>query len=162
MFGFLTVTSRYALHLADTIKVGPSKSVTLTDGVKTGKDTLFFLNAESDEARPKKQEKKPPVKASAKSPQKKTVAGKVLRNGGRRAAQDEVHQTASARLVEHQKELHERLQSQGLDKYSEEGGKADGKEGKGWKKFQSYKGEGALPADVEKLRVMSIVYCDFL
>jgi hypothetical protein len=28
-----------------------------------------------------------------------------------------------------------------------------GKEGKGWKKFQSYKGDGALPSEVDKLRV---------
>jgi hypothetical protein len=28
-----------------------------------------------------------------------------------------------------------------------------GKEGKGWKKFLSYKGEGALPSEVDNLRV---------
>lgn len=87
------------------------------------------------------------------SPPKKTVAGKVLRNQTRRAAQDEVHQTAAAKLAEHQRELHDQLQTQGLEKFSEEGEGKEGKEGKGWKKFQSYKGEAGLPGDVEKLRV---------
>ena len=148
---------RYSLQLTDTVRIGASKSTALTEGVKLTKDTLFFLNAESDEEKPKKQEKKPPVQPKSRgSPQKKTVAGKVLRNGGRRATQDEVHQTAAAKLAEHQKELHEKIQAQGLAKFSEKGGKADGSEGKGWKKFQSYKGEGALPSEAERLKVRAI------
>jgi nucleosome binding factor SPN SPT16 subunit len=63
--------------------------------------------------------------------------------------------TATAKLAEHQRELREKLQADGLQKYSEDGGGAGGKEGKGWKKFQSYKGEGALPPEVDKLRVGS-------
>ena len=73
------------------------------------------------------------------------------------AAQDDVHQSAAARLAEHQRELHEKLQAEGLAKYSEEGGEKSGKEGKGWKKFQSYRGEGALPPEVERLRVCIIL-----
>lgn len=83
----------------------------------------------------------------------KTIAGKVLRNQTRRAVQDEVHQTAAAKLIEHQRELHENLQAQGLAKFSENGVGSSGKEGKGWKKFQSYKGDGALPTEVDRLRV---------
>lgn len=81
------------------------------------------------------------------------VAGKVLRNQTRRAAQDEVHTTAASRLAEHQRELHEKLQTDGTQRFSEDGGGTGGKEGKGWKKFQSYKGEGALPSEVDRLRV---------
>jgi nucleosome binding factor SPN SPT16 subunit len=58
-----------------------------------------------------------------------------------------------AKMAGHQKTLHAVLQSEGLAKYSEEGGTGGGKEGKGWKRFQSYKGEASLPPDVEKLRV---------
>ncbi|KAF5372890.1 hypothetical protein D9758_001715 [Tetrapyrgos nigripes] len=145
--------AKYALHLVDTIKVGSEKSMTLTEACKSTKDFLFFLTPESDEEMEEKPKRKPPVQPKANgSPAKKTAGNKVLRNN-RRAAQDEVHQTAAARLSEHQRELHERLQSEGLAKHSEEGGGTGGKEGKGWKKFQSYKGEGALPSDVERLRI---------
>jgi nucleosome binding factor SPN SPT16 subunit len=112
---------------------------------------MFFLTPEDAEDKPKK---KPPVIPRNKngSPPKKTVAGKVLRNQTRRT-QDEVHQTAAAKLAEHQRELHDQLQAAGVEKYSEEGEGKEGKEGKGWKKFQSYKGEAGLPGEVEKLRV---------
>ncbi|KAJ7286043.1 FACT complex subunit SPT16 [Mycena rebaudengoi] len=143
--------NKYALQLVDTIKVESSKSILLTDGVRSIKDTMFFLTPENAEEKPKK--KPPVIPRKNGSPAKKTVAGKVLRNQGRRGAQDEVHQTAAAKLAEHQRELHDQLQVQGLEKFSEEGGGTGGKEGKGWKKFQSYKGEAGLPTDVDKLRV---------
>jgi nucleosome binding factor SPN SPT16 subunit len=126
----------------------------MTEGVKSPKDTLFFLTPDSEEEEDKKSKKPPIAPLKNGSPVKqKTVGGKVLRNQTRRAVQDDVHQTALVRLVEHQRELHQILQSQGLAKFSEDGGGSSGKEGKGWKKFQSYKGEGALPSEVEKLRV---------
>jgi len=148
---------RYALNLVDTIKVEAGKSTLLTEGIKSPRETLFFLTPESEEEKEKKSGRKPPTAPTRNgSPAKvKTVGGKVLRNQTRRAVQDEVHQTALAKLIEHQRELHENLQTQGLAKYSEDGGGSSGKEGKGWKKFQSYKGEGALPSEVERLRVCS-------
>lgn len=133
-----------------------NKSSFLTEGTRSPKDTLFFLTPESEDEKPKKSERQPPVlPRSNGSPPKKTVGGKVLRNQNRRAVQDEVHMTAAAKLAEHQRELREKLQADGLQKYSEDGGGSGGKEGKGWKKFQSYKGEGALPLEVDKLRVGS-------
>ncbi|KAJ7168138.1 FACT complex subunit SPT16 [Mycena crocata] len=141
----------YALQLVDTIKVESGKSILLTDGTRSIEDTMFFLTPENAEEKPRK--KPPVIPRKNGSPPKKTVAGKVLRNQTRRT-QDEVHQTAAARLAEHQRELHDKLQTQGLEKFSEEGEGKEGKEGKGWKKFQSYKGEGGLPGgDVEKLRI---------
>lgn len=129
-----------------------TKSTLLTDGVKSVKDTQFFLDSESDVQEVKKPKKAPVAPLKNGSPLKaKVIGGKTLRNQGRR--QDEVQQTALAKLLEHQKELHDRLQSEGLAKFSEDGAGTSGKEGKGWKKFQSYKGEGALPTEVEKLRV---------
>ncbi|KAJ7261402.1 FACT complex subunit SPT16 [Mycena haematopus] len=142
--------SKYALQLVDTIKVESDKSILLTDGARSIKDTMFFLTPEEAEEKPKK--KPPVIPRKNGSPPKKTVAGKVLRNQTRRT-QDEVHQTAAAKLTEHQRELHDALQAAGLEKFSEEGEGKEGKEGKGWKKFQSYKGEAGLPAEVEKLRI---------
>ncbi|KAF9484717.1 FACT complex subunit SPT16 [Pholiota conissans] len=145
---------KYVLTLVDTVKIGADSASLLTEGVKSPKDTLFFLTPESDEEKEMRPKKPPVAPLKNGSPAKtKTIGGKVLRNQTRRAAQDEVHQTALAKLIEHQRELHENLQTQGLAKSSEDGGGASGKEGKGWKKFQSYKGEGALPPEVERLRI---------
>ncbi|KAF7295261.1 FACT complex subunit SPT16 [Mycena indigotica] len=139
---------KYALQLVDTIKVESSKSTLLTDGTRSVKDTMFFLTPE-DEVEEKPRKKAPTV---PRSPVKKTAGGKVLRNQPRRT-QDEVHQSAAAKLAEHQREIHRELQTRGLAKFSEEGAAQEGKEGKGWKKFQSYKGEGGLPPEVERLRI---------
>lgn len=144
------------MHLVDTVRVGPDKATFLTDGVKSSKETLFFLNtAEDEDEKPSKATKAPPTKPVVNgSPVKnKTVAGKVLRNKTRSAAQEEVLQTTAARIKEHQADLHAGLQAAGLSKYSEEGGGSGEKEGKGWKRFLSYKGEGALPKEAETLRV---------
>ena len=134
----------------------------MTEGAKSTKDTLFFLNPENevDEEEDKPKTKKAPVKPLVNgSPVKnKTVGGKVLRNKTRSAAQEEVLMTAAAKIKEHQQQLHEGLQTAGLAKYSEGGSGGSEKEGKTWKRFQSYKGESALPREVENLRVSSSVY----
>ena len=135
------------------MKVGQDKGICITEGVKSTKDTLFYLTREDSEE--EKVPKKPPTRQNGNvSPVKnKTAGGKVLRNKTRSAAQEEAMQSTNAKIAEHQKELHQQLQEQGLARYSEEGDGANGKEGKSWKKFQSYKGEAALPKEVEGLRV---------
>ena len=147
-------SARYALHLVDTVQIAGEKAVCLTSGVKSIKDTMFFLNQEVD--KDDKPAKKPPTtkRAANGSPVKnKTAGGKVLRSKTRSAAQEELIQSTAHKIADHQHELHAKLQSDGLEKYSESGGGAAGKEGKSWKRFQSYKGEAALPREIEHLRV---------
>lgn len=140
--------------------VGADKATCLTTGVKSVKDTLFFLNQDEAEGQPSKApaKKAPTAKANGNaSPTKhKTAGGKVLRNKTRSAAQEDSVQSMSAKIAEHQRELHGRLHQEGLVRFSESGGGLGGKEGKGWKRFQSYKGEAGLPREVETLRVRII------
>ncbi|CAL1704256.1 unnamed protein product [Somion occarium] len=152
---------KYALHLVDTVHVtGDDKAVCLTTGVKSIKDTMFFLNQEPEDnvkaSKPAKKVRTTKQGANGNvSPVKnKTAGGKVLRNKTRGSAHEEQVQSAIARIAEHQRDLHERLQQEGLARFSEGGGGVGGKEGKGWKRFQSYKGEAALPKEVENLRVL--------
>ncbi|KAK7693287.1 hypothetical protein QCA50_002854 [Cerrena zonata] len=150
---------KYALHLVDTVHIGADKTVCLTSGVKAIKDTMFYLNQDEEEVKASKPTKKASSGKSGAngnpSPMKnKTAGGKVLRNKTRSAAQEEQVQSAHAKIADHQRELHERLQTEGLARFSEGGGGLGGKEGKGWKRFQSYKGEAALPRDVENLRIL--------
>lgn len=146
------------MQLTDTVLVGEDKATCLTVGVKSAKDTLFFLNQEDGdaEAQSSKAPKKPPTTklTNGSSPAKnKVVGGKMLRNKTRSAAQEELVQTTATKIAEHQKELHSRLQAEGLARYSEGGGGTASKEGKSWKRFQSYKGEAGLPREAESLRV---------
>ncbi|TCD65412.1 FACT complex subunit spt16 [Steccherinum ochraceum] len=161
-FGFTDLQDdngkKYALLLADTVQVtGSEPAVCLTTGMKSTKDTLWFLNAD-DDVKEVKPTKKPPTtklgtNGNASPTKNKTAGGKVLRNKTRSAVQEELVQTTAARISEHQRELHSRLISEGLAKYSEGAGGSGGKEGKGWKRFQSYKGEAALPREAESLRI---------
>lgn len=137
--------------------MGSDKATCLTTGFKSVKDTLFFLNPDEDEAQSSKApaKKAPSAKANGNaSPAKnKTAGGKVLRNKTRSAAQEELVQSMATKIADHQRELHTKLHDEGLSRFSEGGGGTGGKEGKGWKRFQSYKGEAALPREVESLRV---------
>lgn len=121
---------------------------------------MFFLNQEVDEKEAKPPKKAPTAKLAANgSPVKnKTAGGKVLRNKTRSAAQEELIQSTAQKISEHQRELHAKLQHEGLEKYSESGGGLAGKEGKTWKKFQAYKGEAGLPREVENLRVSLLLW----
>jgi len=144
---------RYALQLNDTVIVNSKRPATcLTDGLKKPKHVMFFSDDGSEE-----EDAKAPTKKGANgnpSPLKnKTAGGKVLRNKTRNAGHAEASQSSAAKITEHQRELHAQLHKNGLAKYSESGSGAGGKEGQGWKKFQSYKGELGLPKEVENLRV---------
>jgi nucleosome binding factor SPN SPT16 subunit len=145
---------RYALQLADTIRVEDTRSALLTAGVSGTRDTMFYINQEQ-EKKPEKSTKQAPTKPPPKSsPMKnKTAGGKVLRNKTRSAAQDEVLHSTAAKIHEHQRELHAALQADGIAKYSEEGEGTGKNEAKSWKRFQSYKGEAGLPREVESLRI---------
>jgi len=79
----------------------------------------------------------------------------VLRNKTRGAHQ-EVTASVGARIQDHQRQLHGALQEEGAKKYAAGGSGAKGQEGKGWKRFASYKGEAGLPKEVEQLKVR---YC---
>ena len=144
--------------MVDTVKIDNEKGICLTDAVKHSKDVLFFLNSdEPPKESASKPSKKPPVKSlnGMGSPAKHKVAGdKVLRNKTRSAAQEDVIVTTAARIAEHQKELHNARQHDGLARFSQGGDGSRVNEGKGWKRFQSYKGEAGLPKEIENLRVM--------
>lgn len=155
----MTVSARYALQLIDTVLIGSDKATCLTSGLKSIKDTMFFLNQDEGEGQSSKAPaKKPPTakvgaNGNASPSKNKMAGGKVLRNKTRSAAQEELVQSMAAKIADHQRELHQRLHQEGLARFSEGGGGTGGKEGKGWKRFQSYKGEAALPREVESLRV---------
>ncbi|KAF9792417.1 FACT complex subunit SPT16 [Thelephora terrestris] len=144
---------KYALQLNDTVIVNSKRPATcLTDGLKKPKHVMFFSD-DGSEVEDTKASAKKGANGNPSPLKNKTAGGKVLRNKTRNAGHEEAAQSIAAKIGEHQRELHAQLHKNGLAKYSEGGSGAGGKEGQGWKKFQSYKGEPGLPKEVESLRI---------
>ena len=90
----------------------------------------------------------------------KVVGGKALRQKTRGAQSQQDAQTTQAKIVAHQKELHAKRQADGLARYEAGGGAGAGQEGKGWKRFVSYKGEAGLPEEVKDARVRVFIWAN--
>lgn len=153
---------RYALTLIDTVKVGANSAVCLTEGSKDPSDFIFRFEA-SDSGKPetsKSTKAKPPKPAPSEPRVPKTngvvVGSKVLRGKTRQQFLDpDASKTVSAKIAEHQKELHLQRQEEGIARYADEDGGTGEDRGKSWKRFTAYKGEAGLPRETESLRVCS-------
>ncbi|KAG8964979.1 FACT complex subunit spt16 [Tulasnella sp. 419] len=159
---------KYSLLLTDTVKIGDEKGVCLTEGTKTFKDVLFSFNDEPD-AKPSKDAKSKSSGsgvngASSKSHINKDnivsgtghhVAGsKILRAKTRGQVRDpEMTTSTLARIAAHQRELHSQRQEEGIMRFAGEDSGVGREDGKTWKRYQSYKGEAALPKEIENLKI---------
>lgn len=146
----------YTIHIADTVKVGQERGVTLTDAAREAKDCLFFFSEEPSKPAKEKSSKPPPGKGAASaSPKKnqKVAAGHTLRTATRSGGGAEVMQTTRTKIYPHQVELHAKRQSEGASRFESGGGGQGGNEGKTWKRFISYKGEAGLPSEVTEPKV---------
>ncbi|KAK0830096.1 FACT complex subunit spt16, partial [Friedmanniomyces endolithicus] len=100
-----------------------------------------------EEKKPKAKPKKDPkVGAVASSNITKTR----LRGQGAQTANEE----KEAARREHQRDLHGKKQSEGLDKYTEGHGNLNGTEVKKFKRFESYKRDTQFPSKIKDLIVL--------
>ncbi|KAG8901329.1 FACT complex subunit spt16 [Tulasnella sp. 403] len=158
-------SKKYSLLLTDTIRVGDDKGVCLSEGMKTFKDVLFSFNDE--EPVPKSKSKTNGANGDAKPSKSKSGGGgspskelkgvqagsKILRAKTRQQFLDpEASTSVLARITEHQKELHAQRQEEGIARFAGEDREGGREDGKAWKKFQSYKGEAALPREAESMK----------
>ncbi|CEH15044.1 fact complex subunit spt16 [Ceraceosorus bombacis] len=143
----------YSLLLIDTIRInsGDAPATILTDRLRSAADCVFYQD-EEDEEEEKSKSKSGNSNGSSpkKQPQNVTAGGKVLRSKGRT---NELDASTANKIKEHQRELAEQLQEDGLAKYSEDAGGADGDTGKTFKKFESYKRDWNFPAKTKDLRI---------
>ncbi|GJJ12499.1 hypothetical protein Clacol_006742 [Clathrus columnatus] len=145
---------KYALSLIDTVRIGPERSVCLTEGIKSPKEFLFFFDEDpKKDVPPSKPKQALPtsVKNGKQAVPQKVAGTKVLRGKTRGAASEDTLEV-QARLAAHQKTLHQQRQQDGLARWAGEEGDLTNKEGKQWKKFQSYRGEAGLP-EMEDLKI---------
>jgi nucleosome binding factor SPN SPT16 subunit len=143
-------STKYSLFLVDTIRVTAREAAVFTRSAPTDLDSIEFYFKDEEEVKPKKkEEKKPGRSAVAQS----NIKSSRLRNANRADNQKEEEE---ARRKEHQKELAQKKQREGLEKYNEATGGNDGENEKKFKKFESYRRDEQLPPKSKDL----IVYVD--
>lgn len=133
----------------------------LTEGGKDPSDFIFrFEDSDTKPQSSKVNGKGKPLAKSELDARSSKVSGgvivgsKVLRGKTRQQLLDpDASKTVSAKITEHQKELHTQRQEEGIARYAGEDGGAGEDRGKTWKRFTAYKGEAGLPRETETLRV---------
>jgi nucleosome binding factor SPN SPT16 subunit len=144
--------TNYSLLLVDTIRVTSREPAVFTKSASTDIDSVeFYFKDEEEEQvkKPKKEDKKPGRSAVATS----NIKSSRLRNANR---QDNAKEEEEARRKSHQKELAQKKQREGLEKYKEEVGDVNGDNEKKFKKFESYRREEQMPSKIRDL----VVYVD--
>ena len=141
-------SNKYSLVLTDTVRVGGNEGMVFTKDAPTDlESTSFFFNDEDEEEEKKPKAKKDPrVGAVAQTNIKSTR----LRHERATNAKDE----SDAARREHQRELHQKKQRDGLETYGAGTGNLNGTEEKKFKRFESYKQPNQFPTKVKDLMVI--------
>ena len=143
--------TNYTLLLVDTVRVTRSDPVIFTKDTSTDLDSIeFYFKDDEDEVKPKQEKAKKPGSSGVAT---SNIKSSRLRNAGRT---DNAKEEEEARRRDHQKEIAQKKQREGLEKYKEETGDMNGDNEKKFKKFESYKREAQFPPRVKDL----VVYVD--
>ncbi|KAI4288662.1 MAG: hypothetical protein L6R35_002080 [Caloplaca aegaea] len=139
----------YSLLVTDTIRIRRDQDpAVFTNGAASDTGSVcFFFKDEEEEAQPKKQSKKDPKVGAV-------AASNITKTKLRAERPGQVDEGAEARRREHQKELAQRKQQEGLATYSEAVGDENGVAQKKFKKFESYKRDNQFPSKVKDLAVV--------
>lgn len=138
----------YALVLTDTIRVTSSEAVVFTAEAPTSADanSFFFKDDEEAEPAPKKEKRDSRVGAVAT----KNITNTRLRSERSTNVDEENEQ----KRREHQKELAQKKQREGLARFSESTNAKNGGEVKKFKKFESYKRDNQFPPRIKNLEIV--------
>ncbi|KAJ1918246.1 FACT complex subunit spt16 [Mycoemilia scoparia] len=136
----------YALMLIDSVIVMDSGAQLITSGCKLMDEMCFYFKDEGEDDRAK-------TRASGAGGKSKpaTRQSVVLASKFRSEERDDDSNEKKRKL--HQKELAERIQQEGLQKFSHGSANKGNSEEQTIKKFESYKRETALPKEVSNCRI---------
>lgn len=141
--------AKYALALCDTVRVHADETAVFTrDAPGDLASISFFFADEEEEEKPEKSKGKKDSRIGAVASQ--NVTKTRLRHD--RTTNQDAEKEAARRS--HQKELHEKKQQAGLERYGADAGSLNGTEEKKFKRFESYKRGSDLP-----LRTKDLVIC---
>lgn len=139
--------STYSLLLMDTIRVSRSESVVFTKDASTDLDSIeFYFKDDEEDVKPKQEKKKAGASAIVTSNIKSSRTRGANRTDTKKEEED-------VRRREHQKELAEKKQREGMDRFSEATGALNGEDEKKFKKFESYKRDSQLPTRIKDMIV---------
>ena len=139
----------YALSLIDTVLVTEEGGVCLTEGNKSSRDVMLFLENEDDDDSEVEEVKKKPSSPKKSKRQSEEIDGAVVGNrmlrGKTRNAGKPQDQTTANKIKEHQKILHAAKNEEGLKRFVEGVDSKNGSTDQGFKRFDSYKREQQVP-----------------
>ncbi|EMR08097.1 hypothetical protein PNEG_03537 [Pneumocystis murina B123] len=135
----------YSLLLIDTIKVTKDAPIVYTDSPKSYNDISYYNDDEPIENE----------NISKKRPERKVSAANsaILRRKTRGENKD-VDDSAEQRRKQHQKELAEKKQEEGLARFSNGDGIQNGIEKPTLKKIESYKRDSQMPSSIKTLKII--------
>ncbi|KAL9004589.1 MAG: hypothetical protein Q9188_002598 [Gyalolechia gomerana] len=139
----------YSLLITDTIRIRRDQDpAVFTSGAASDTGSVcFFFKDEEEEAQPKKQNKKDPKVGAV-------AASNITKTKLRAERTTQTDEGAEARRREHQKELAQKKQQEGLETYTEAAGDGEGVAQKKFKKFESYKRDNQFPTKVKDLAIV--------
>jgi nucleosome binding factor SPN SPT16 subunit len=136
----------YSLVISDTVRVTRTEAAVFTKDATNDPDMISFYFKEPEEPTPKKDSKK-------ESRTSTVVPRNIIKTKLRQDRPVKVDETAEARRREHQKELAQKRQKAGLERYAEATGDKTGVDKKKFKRFESYKRDGQLPSKIKDLAI---------
>ena len=143
-------SSTYSLLVSDTVRIrrGAENVVFTSSAPSDIESTSFFFKDEEEE-------KEAPKAKAKKDPKIGAVATNNITKTKLRAERaTNVDDGAEARRKEHQKELAQKKQNEGLQRYSEVTGDQNGVTQKKFKRFESYKRDNQFPSRVKDLIIV--------
>lgn len=141
----------YSLFLSDTIRIRREQepaNFTSSAASDLGSTSFFFKDDEEEPATPSKAKTKKDPKVGA------VATSNITKTKLRAERTTQVNEGAEARRREHQKELAQKKQQEGLARYSEAVGDENGVAQKKFKKFESYKRDNQFPSRVKDLVIV--------
>ena len=141
----------YSLLISDTIRIRRDQepaNFTASAPSELGSTSFFFKDDDEEE------EPAPKAKAKKDSKVGAVAASNITKTKLRTERTTQVDEGAEARRREHQKELAQRKQQEGLENYSEATGDQNGVAQKKFKKFESYKRDNQFPSRVKDLTIV--------
>lgn len=140
----------YSLFIADTIRIRRDQdpaNFTISAASDLGATSFFFKDDEEEEPAAKAKSKKDPKVGAV-------AASNITKTKLRAERNTQADEGAEARRREHQKELAQKKQNEGLAQYSEAVGDENGVAQKKFKKFESYKRDNQFPSRVKDLVII--------
>ncbi|SCU88361.1 LANO_0D01882g1_1 [Lachancea nothofagi CBS 11611] len=144
----------YAVQIADTILLNENdgKPVVLTEYTKLKSQVSFYFNNAEEESSSKVKKEK--NSASATAPMNADGSSKILRSKLRGESRVQEDSQKEQIRKENQKKLHEKLQKNGLLRYSAaDANGSDDQPQLQFKKYESYIRESQIPNNVRDLRI---------